>query len=349
MKNHHCCARLSTFVFFIVLLGVSSHLALSQTDNDRNFARGFEPGQTYHDFGADKVNILNGNLTVSIPIGPVLKHNGDLSLQLNLHYNSKIWATEPRTLNEDFMRVAYLEGRSTAGLGWKMHLGRLYLVAMDSSGYSAGSEVYFESQDGNRHRLYPENLTNPESGYWYTKDNSYIRAEYTEVSPGIDHWTLWLPSGEIYMMGYYIPHNEDYTTAWQCHDDEFGYHDCFRGHYTTRIEDRFGNTINVDYFDKQESTYRCMKRIWFEDIGDGNENNREITFVANDYFDFGEGAGSEYIDGGYIDQIIVPAVAPSDNSAVYQLNYYSNTSYPEIQYPAAEGNYWNDFNNDSLV
>ncbi len=43
-------------------------------------------------FGED-IDILNGNLTLTVPIGPSYQVNQNFGYQLSLTYNSKIWDT----------------------------------------------------------------------------------------------------------------------------------------------------------------------------------------------------------------------------------------------------------------
>jgi len=110
-------------IFAIGLLMLPSP-AMAQSEDDANFGRGFEPKMYYSGLGVDNVNTYNGNLTISIPIGPELKHHANLSLQLSMHYNSKLWDLEA-TGEHPQERIAFLEGRSNVGLGWSMHLGKI--------------------------------------------------------------------------------------------------------------------------------------------------------------------------------------------------------------------------------
>ena len=185
------------FALFIGCCFAFSSLLLAQTDDDPNYARGLDPEQYFQNFGNEDINVLNGNLSLSFPIGLNLKHNGNLSLQLRLHYNSKIWATEIKPLEglPDQQRVAYLEGRSPVGIGFNLHLGKVYdRVNHEGGGYVPEDEIYFESLDGNRHRLFYDSATD----YWETKDGSFIRGLRIMNGPEVDHWEIYLPSGKCW-------------------------------------------------------------------------------------------------------------------------------------------------------
>src|SRR5258708_8108907 len=54
-------------------------------------APGFVPNKIYDFHDLDSVNTYNGNLIVSVPIGPAFHLNGKLSYGLALHYNSHLW------------------------------------------------------------------------------------------------------------------------------------------------------------------------------------------------------------------------------------------------------------------
>lgn len=253
-----------------------------QSDNDPNFARGVEPNQFYQDFGTDNVNLLNGNVTLSIPIGPEIKHNGDLSFQLSLNYNSKIWETEFMETHPD-ERAAFLEGRSPVGLGWSLHAGcvRFQDHTRDGLCESISDEIYFETPDGTLHRLFPRESGNPR-GYWETRDSSYLRAEPIYKNDKMEGWIIRYPSGVEYkcMNKCRVPWTESYSSEYTSggdHRDRWGFHDCYRGFYTTEISDPFGNKINISY--KFAPRNYCLHQITFVDVGGVN---KVIEFDADD-------------------------------------------------------------------
>ena len=114
----------------------------------------FEGGQ----FG-ENIDILNGGLNLTIPIGPRYQVTENLGYQLQLVYNSKIWDTSRwGDLNEVSLRR-----HSNMGLGFTLQFGRIYrdvdwkVVGKDSStGNAKYDNVYtwtYVSPDGNEHEL----------------------------------------------------------------------------------------------------------------------------------------------------------------------------------------------------
>src|SRR5437870_7042883 len=58
---------------------------------------GFKAEKVYDFTNIDSVNLFNGNLNISIPIGKRYKVGGALSYQLSLIFNGKIWDYETWT------------------------------------------------------------------------------------------------------------------------------------------------------------------------------------------------------------------------------------------------------------
>src|ERR1700704_3087744 len=98
----------------IVLLALLP--ATLAADQHPNTARGFDIGKPYQMNGIDNVNLFNGNLTVTIPIGQRYHVNGNLSYGLTLVYSGNAWDTVDLNSSDNKMRV-YPNRRSNAGLG----------------------------------------------------------------------------------------------------------------------------------------------------------------------------------------------------------------------------------------
>lgn len=93
---------------------------------------GFQPGKLYDFAEIDAVNLYNGNLMVTLPIGPRKQVSSSLSYQLQLVYNGKIWDYEgwEGGCGQMGEQPGYCEEilpsrRSNAGVGWRVSLGRL--------------------------------------------------------------------------------------------------------------------------------------------------------------------------------------------------------------------------------
>lgn len=131
---------------------------------DPNVQHGFRPEKIYAFGEVDQVNLFNGNLMLSIPIGGSYSVNGGLSYGLVLTYNSKLWDMYGRSDNVGSYEFAEPYRYSNAGFGWRLSLGELE------------GNTYIGS-DGGQHTFYdsPRVGGTASSGYLYTRDGSYLR------------------------------------------------------------------------------------------------------------------------------------------------------------------------------
>jgi len=145
--------------------------ALAQ--EDPNLARGFSPGELYDYSGVDTVNLFNGNLVLSIPVGLRYPLGGGFSYGLVLSYNSTVWDFETVIVNQ--LSYAAAEPRQTnAGLGWHLSLGgTLYHKNHPDS----RERWRFVGEDGSEHGFYTSlHVAEPyEPGVHYSRDGSYLR------------------------------------------------------------------------------------------------------------------------------------------------------------------------------
>jgi RHS repeat-associated protein len=167
--------------------------------------------------GIDTVNPFNGNMVLRLPIGQAYPVNASLSYQLALVYNSQVWEHE----SDDTGTVAIPARGANAGLGWSLHLGRLNPPQLDAAGTTPDfNRNTYLAPDGSLHTFYPT-LHEGEgavSGVEYTRDGSYLRLK--TASRQIE-----LPDGTIHTFS------------------------SLTNGYLTRIEDRFGNFVQMDYLD----------------------------------------------------------------------------------------------------
>jgi YD repeat-containing protein len=219
------------------LLAVALPLAAQQHPN---MERGFQADKVYQLSGIDNVNVYNGNLSLSIPIGSEYPGNGTLRYNLTLSYNSKNWDQEqyiyenfdvcyrppgseippPSECYQPFVKTVPSKS-SNAGMGWTLSLGRL-LSPSDPELYTgpAGSgESYwvYESPDGARHAfsMGEDNLPT-----LYTRDGSFLRGTAID-----DHLEVHFPDGMIQTFG--SAGNNTYRL--------------------TQVRDPFGNHLDVCY------------------------------------------------------------------------------------------------------
>jgi RHS repeat-associated protein len=193
-------------------------IAAATAQEHPNVAKGLKGGGGFGTADIDAVNPFNGVLNIRLPIGQSYPVNAGLSYQLSLVYNSQVWEHE----TYDGETRAIPTRGANAGLGWSLHLGRLNPPQLELS--SSPPPDFFRNTylaaDGSVHTFYPtlhegESAT---SGVEYTRDGSYLRlktaSRQVEFPDGAVHTFSSLTNG-----------------------------------YLTRIEDRFGNFVQVEYFD----------------------------------------------------------------------------------------------------
>jgi RHS repeat-associated protein len=112
--------------------------------------RGFPPNTGIATSGLDHVNLFNGNVAITLPLGLDYPIGPGLSSQLRLVYNSQIWRTEPvcSDLNNNEYSGVFVRGSPVLGAGWRLDFG--YIHVEPESGDSD-----FLSPDGAGHRLAP--------------------------------------------------------------------------------------------------------------------------------------------------------------------------------------------------
>src|SRR5436309_3190882 len=104
-------------VLTLCLLGATP--AVAQNENEQV---GFSSNHIFDGgYFGENVDILNGNLTLTLPIGPRYQVTSDFAYQLSLHYNSKIWTDVPE-------RSRRFVGESSVGTGFSLSLGKLILA-----------------------------------------------------------------------------------------------------------------------------------------------------------------------------------------------------------------------------
>ncbi|HWM95039.1 MAG TPA: RHS repeat-associated core domain-containing protein [Thermoanaerobaculia bacterium] len=179
--------------------------------------RGFQAEKAFHLGDFDTVNLFNGNLVLTIPIGGSYPVGGGLSYGLALVYNSKAWDYQ-QSVSEQTQSLP--NRRSNAGMGWRLSLGEL----MEPTDPANDSNFWiYIGADGAEHTLY-DTLHEGEaavSTVKYSRDNSYLRfRSVSSAEKAVD-----FPNGTT----------QTFTS--------FGQWDW----RLSRIDDRHGNWANVIY------------------------------------------------------------------------------------------------------
>lgn len=265
--------RLSSLV---LLLGVLPSAALAQHPMDD---RGFNSGRVYSFHGIDSVNQFNGNLNVSIPIGPAMKVSDRLSYQLAVYYNSHVWTYDTTINGDPWARQL----RFNAGLGWHLSLGKLYFNG-DPDQYIMYSNGWtYVSPDGGVHTFGSGDLT-------YSNDGTHIRLR--KVSDTECH--LDFPDGTVHVFHKLARVVPPQTGAWLPSAAQSA------GWYLSQIKEPTStyitNTVHIQY-----STTSAHKELW--QITDSN--NRQITVAFKNSPISNLSTELDYVDlPSYLDQVV---------------------------------------------
>ena len=195
-----------------------------------NLERGFAADKLYQLSDIEQVNLFNGNVSVTIPIGPTYPVSDRLSYGLRLTYNSKAW-----DIKKFYVSANYTGSRkepssdSNAGLGWSLTLGRL--ISPAEAEFGENPAWIYVAPDASRHRFYDTlhlaAREAPVAGVAYTRDGTYLRLQASGSNYLVEE-----PSGTI---------NE--FEPWT---DTSGPAPTQR-YRLRQVRDRFSNTFDVGY------------------------------------------------------------------------------------------------------
>jgi RHS repeat-associated protein len=142
-----------------------------------NAERGFSADSAYQFGNLDAVNLFNGNVSLTIPLGQRYEVGGSVSYGFSLVYNSKVWDYQQGwdTGQQADATEAIPNRDSNAGLGWTLSQGRLKSSSTDGTIRYPFS--YF-SADGGEHG-FSSTLHDldevPAMNVFYTRDGSNLR------------------------------------------------------------------------------------------------------------------------------------------------------------------------------
>jgi RHS repeat-associated protein len=212
---------LATFLFLALpALPAAAEQLASRT-------RGHAADSVYQIGDLDSINHFNGNLTIAIPIGQAYPVSPQLSYRLTLAYNSSVWDYEDllsclgnKNLPQPY-NFPYPTPHSNAGVGWSLHLGRLFEKHDPIFNKNNPSWLYL-APDGSQHNFYeelhPREATT--AGVYYSNDGTYLRLDVR--NPALV--TVESPDGLV----------RTFSQA--------------GGRYRlTKVADRFGNWMEISY------------------------------------------------------------------------------------------------------
>ncbi len=247
-----------SWIFLLSLAFGLDTEAITEPENER----GFDPDKVFQVGEVDHVNLFNGNVLLTIPVG------GGLSLV----YNSNLWNFDVFSLTEGdpgsrSFTLAEPAFGFNAGVGWTVLPGQLQRPATDAN---QGSQWTFIGPDGAQHAFYPtlhegdidENAVPTSSPVdpdalevGYTRDGSYLRM--LRLSLGVRR--VEMPDGShIDFEDPDTPHLVD-APIWlpRRREDAFGNFQVFTYTSTTgfpdatwdllKITDRFGRVTELEF------------------------------------------------------------------------------------------------------
>lgn len=281
-------------------LSFTAGLVWAQNENE---SVGFQSNHLFESghFG-ENIDILNGGVNLTIPIGPRYEVSRYLDYQLQLAYGSKVWDHTPFPFQNQKDR---LFRRSGMGLGFTLHFGRIYKDVERGAFGQPECIWYYVSPDGNEHVLAPpppsggplaDPCTTLPSGV--TSDTSYWSINIAVLDPwNGDQATapvLQMTSADgrlVYEFGHFIqvytatgqPLNRKASTDVALEGLETDYNRDFGGWYVTKIYDvtsQTGGSITTaqNYLTIAYPAHPASPE-------DGNSNTEALTHVISSVTD----------------------------------------------------------------
>ncbi len=282
--------------FLIVFGGLSAVAGLPTTDtvefdalDEVNILPG--PGDQSVGLG-ELVSLFNGNLFLSQQSSPIVPSADGAVASLVRSYNShNVRAFEIETSGGG--RESHLSGQGWVGLGWTVHLGRVFMTPRHHSAgnYTVNSFFrYFEGPDGGRYRITPSRSALPHNvrvswvppvynecpGYScvFEPDGICCNNSSGDPVPGIcdnpectcncppavliseGYYRATMPDGTELILDHEVPAD---TTAngWVKNLSRVGF-------YTTSITDVHGRTIQIEYDDDNANFPEAIERVLYD-------------------------------------------------------------------------------------
>lgn len=190
----------------LLLLGVVALARGAAAQHHPNVEKGFKPAQAYSIGEVDAINLFNGNLNVSLPIGGNYRVGGALSYGFTLAYSGNNWEIDEAEVfleptppeqspPQGWIRWAVPSRDMNAGIGWLFSLGRLKTTR-------DGSMWVYQSPDGGEHGLCsqlhgPCDPPTDNVNVNYSRSGTYIRHSIYRLGGAISSHKLEFANGTI--------------------------------------------------------------------------------------------------------------------------------------------------------
>jgi YD repeat-containing protein len=158
-------------------------------------ARGFDPEKVFAAGPIDSVNVFNGNLLTTIPLGETYVVSPSLSYSFKTIHNGKTWDYEKQRFTAPVScpyaesqcwewqtdNVSVPDRNANAGFGWRVQFAG-FVSSLDLQ--ANAERTMFEGPDGAMHQMYDSlhDGDTPEDGLLYSRDGSYLRWRATSTS-----------------------------------------------------------------------------------------------------------------------------------------------------------------------
>jgi len=262
--------------------------------------------------GLDTVNLFNGSLSMSVPLGvryPVSEH---LSYGFTLYYSSRVWDYELIEnynycyLNDPdppgFCTEAQLSKDFNAGPGWRISFGELKWSRRQIDGSSTDVWTYV-APDGSEHPFYEtlhEGDGNQQAGYSYTRDNNYLRMTEQGTERMIE-----FPDGTRHFFRDFDPEAGQYGQDWRL----------------WKMKDRWDNWVQIVY-ETTEGPPGDYIETWT--IDDSHDRSHTLIFKFDDNSTGGSSVQSVIPGIGRKHLIAAHLAAPHGHTADYFFVYDSS-------------------------
>lgn len=294
--------------------------------------RGLSADTAYSLGDIDSVNLFNGNLSLTLPLGQSYPVGPAFSLGFSLGYNSKVWDYEEKICQQSSppQNVVYQlpvpDKYANAGLGWLLTPGFLLdpsVAGGNQNPLNLGPNWIYVSPDGGHHAFYPRlhpgyPATPSAAGTLYSNDGTYLRQKKLAPSQcravagtSGDCRIVEFPDGSRHEFLSFAPFR------WR----------------VVRTEDAFGNQVDIDYRFTPDGkdldwTFReLLRRVYVDYDSDGpladadqNRNHRlryRKTVFDDDGGHYAEETRSDFDGLGHWRQTVAAGdFGPSKTSAV---------------------------------
>lgn len=298
----------------------------------------------------ESISLVNGNLTMMIPLGGSFPVNGELSYQFSLNYNAAAWDwsreacvdSNPANVYSEITMAVPREA-DNAGMGLRLSLGRLVRAQeLPFTGQPRPSWSYLAAtgaQHAFYNELHPQTTTTPppQTPTDYTNDGSFLRLR---SEPEGCHQAEDINSGCRIFVDF--PDGSSHTFEGVTATDKTRY-------LPSKIQDAFGNTVDISYevgrwtirddhgrtqkviFSDQDRKYRRVAQLELEAFGNLDKAVYEFvyetrTIERHQYlrtFNDSTCAEDPELGGRYLQADFLIALNLPDGSR-YRFDYFDN-------------------------